>query len=114
MTRRTPIPTIVRTFTDYAAAEAARQAVLDTGLTLERVALSHQADEAGAVCGNFVCGDYEPGGEIAETYERKFQNVVIGGRFLLTIDAEPAQVDAAEAALQASGGHAVDELGPKP
>ena len=107
------MPTIVRIFTDHAAAEAARQAVLNTGLTLERVALSHQGDEAGALCGNFLCGDYEPGGG-AQTYERKFQNVVIGGRFLLTIDAEPAQVDAAEAALQAAGGHAVDDLGPKP
>ena len=108
------MPTIVRIFTDHAAAEAARQAVLNTGLALERVALSHQADEAGAVCGNFLCGDYEPGGEIAETYERKFRNVVIGGRFLLTIDAEPGQVDTAEAALQPTGGHAIDDLGPKP
>ncbi|GCB02388.1 hypothetical protein [Ralstonia sp. SET104] len=108
------MPTIVRIFTDHAAAEAARQAVLNTGLTLERVALSHQGDEAGALCGNFLCGDYEPGGENAETYERKFQNVVIGGRFLLTIDAEPAQVDATEAALQPAGGHAVDDLGPTP
>ena len=107
------MPTIVRIFTDHAAAEAARQAVLNAGLTLERVALSHQGDEAGALCGNFLCGDYEPGGENAETYERKFQNVVIGGRFLLTIDAAPTEVDAAEAALLRAGGHAVDDLGPK-
>ncbi|WP_186829353.1 hypothetical protein [Ralstonia sp. TCR112] len=107
------MPTIVRIFTDHAAAEAARQAVLNTGLTLERVALSHQGDEAGALCGNFLCGDYEPGGENAETYERKFQNVVIGGRFLLTIEAEPSEVDAAEAALHSTGGRAVDDLGPQ-
>ncbi|CAJ0717578.1 hypothetical protein LMG6871_02170 [Ralstonia edaphis] len=107
------MPTIVRIFTDHAAAEAARQAVLNTGLTLERVALSHQGDEAGALCGNFLCGDYEPGGENAETYERKFQNVVIGGRFLLTIEAEPSEVDAAEAALHSTGGRAVDDLGPE-
>ncbi|MDY7509805.1 hypothetical protein [Ralstonia wenshanensis] len=107
------MPTIVRIFTDHVAAEAAREAVLNTGLTLGRVSLSHQGDEAGALCGNFLCGDYEPGGENAETYERKFQNVVIGGRFLLTIDADPTQVDAAEAALQPAGGHAVDDLGPK-
>ncbi|MET3445787.1 hypothetical protein [Ralstonia sp. 1138] len=107
------MPTIVRIFTDHAAAEAARQAVLNTGLTLERVALSHQGDEAGALCGNFLCGDYEPGGENAETYERKFQNVVIGGRFLLTIDAEPSEVDAAEAALHSTGGRSVDDLGPQ-
>ncbi|CAJ0736921.1 hypothetical protein [Ralstonia mannitolilytica] len=107
------MPTIVRIFTDSAAAEAARLAVLSTGLARERVALSHQADEAGALCGNFLCGDYEPGGEIAETYERKFQNVVIGGRFLLTIDAEPSEVDAAEAALHSAGGRAVDDLGPE-
>ena len=108
------MPTIVRIFTDHAAAEAARQAVLNAGLTLERVALSHQADEAGALRGNFLCGDHQPDGENAETYERKFQNVVIGGRFLLTVDADPAQVDAAESALQSAGGHAVDDLGPKP
>ncbi|TXD56104.1 hypothetical protein FUT88_20075 [Ralstonia sp. TCR112] len=87
--------------------------MLNTGLTLERVALSHQGDEAGALCGNFLCGDYEPGGENAETYERKFQNVVIGGRFLLTIEAEPSEVDAAEAALHSTGGRAVDDLGPQ-
>lgn len=51
------MPTIVRIFTDHAAAEAARQAVLNTGLALDRVALSHQGDEAGALCGNFLCGD---------------------------------------------------------
>lgn len=107
------MPTIVRIFTDHAAAEAARQAVLSTGLTLERIVLSHQADEAGAVCGNFLCGDHQPDGAIAETYERKFQNVVIGGRFLLTIDAEPAEVDATEAALRPAGGQAVDDLGPQ-
>ena len=35
------MPTIVRIFTDHAAAEAARQAVLNIGLTVERVSLSH-------------------------------------------------------------------------
>ncbi|MHA6852514.1 hypothetical protein [Ralstonia pseudosolanacearum] len=105
---------IVRIFSEHASAEAARQAVLDAGLSPDCVALSFQGDEAGALCGNFLSGDYEPGGEIAETYERKFRHVVIGGKFVLTVEAAPEQVGVAEAVLAAAGGSAVDDLSSPP
>lgn len=105
---------IVRIFSEHASAEAARQAVLDAGLSPDCIALSFQGDEAGALCGNFLSGDYEPGGEIAETYERKFRNVVIGGKFVLTVEASPEQVGVAEAVLAAAGRSAVDDLSPPP
>ncbi|AYA48254.1 hypothetical protein [Ralstonia pseudosolanacearum] len=105
---------IVRIFSEHASVEAARQAVLDAGLSPDCIALSFQGDEAGALCGNFLSGDYEPGGEIAETYERKFRNVVIGGKFVLTVEASPEQVGVAEAVLAAAGGSVVDDLSPPP
>jgi hypothetical protein len=103
---------LVRVYTDHAAAEAARQAVLNTGLRADCVALSFQGDEAGALRGNFLSGDYEPRGAWAETYESKFQNVELGGRVVLTVEARPEQVGPAEAVLSASGGNAVDDLCP--
>lgn len=106
------MPTIVRVFIDHADAEAARQTMLRSGLAVDCVALSYQGDEAGAVCGNFVSGDYAPGGEMAETYESKFQNVVLGGRYVLTVEAEGAQVASTEAMLASSGGAAIDDLCP--
>lgn len=112
-TRRIPIPTTVRIFTDHTAAEAARQAVLNTSLAREHVTLSHQGDEAGALCGSFLYGDCEPDGESVEIYERKFRNVVIGGRFALTFNVEPVQMDIAKAALQPTGGYAVGNLRPQ-
>ncbi len=106
------MPTIVRIFIDHTDAEAARQTVLRSGMARDCVALSYQGDEAGAVCGNFVSGDHEPRGEIAETYETKFQPVVLGGRYVLTIEAAPAQVDSTEAMLASAGGAAIDDLCP--
>lgn len=104
------MPTIVRIFIDHADAETARQTVLRSGLALDCVALSYQGDEAGAVCGNFVSGDHQPRGEMAETYERKFRNVVLGGRYILTVEADPSQVASTEAMLASAGGAAIDDL----
>ena len=107
------MPTIVRIFIDHADAEAARQTVLRSGLARDCVALSYQGDEAGAVCGNFVSGDHEPRGEQAETYESKFQNVVLGGRYILTVEADPAAMASTEALLISVGGVAIDDMYPR-
>ena len=104
--------TIVRIFIDHADAEAARQTVLRSGLTLDCVALSYQGDEAGAVRGNFVSGDHQPRGEMAETYESKFQNVVLGGRYVLIVEADPTEAAATEVILAKAGGAAIDDLCP--
>lgn len=104
--------TIVRISIDHADAEAARQTVLRSGLTLDCVALSCQGDEAGAVHGNFVSGDHQPRGEMAETYESKFQNVVLGGRYVLIVEADPTEAAATEVILAKAGGAAIDDLCP--
>jgi hypothetical protein len=105
------MPTIVRVFADQAAAEAARERVVGTGVPRDCVALSFQGDEAGAVGGNFLTGNDAPRGNASpEEYDWKYGQIQHASKYILTIDATPEQVPDAEAALAELSGKAVDEL----
>ena len=84
---------LVKTYKSLADAEAARDALLSAGVPAPSVQLEAQGDEAGAVAGNFVNGDFEPGNATG-SYQNKFQNVEMGGVFILTVDTQDAGVRA--------------------
>ena len=94
--------TLMKTYKTLAEAEAARNALLSAGVPAPSVQLEAQGDEAGAVAGNFVNGDFEPHGETG-TYENKFQNVEMGGVFILTVDTQDAGMRTRAADIMGTG-----------
>ncbi|AKJ27517.1 hypothetical protein [Caldimonas brevitalea] len=95
---------LVRSYDDFSAAEAAREALLQSGFPAEAVHLTVRDDEAGPVEGNFVAGNGKrgPTGWIDAlkgfgtdkdyTYEHNFADSVQRGVYLLTVDADDDQL----------------------
>jgi len=96
------MPTLMQTYKTLSEAEAARNALLSAGVPPTSVQLEAQGDEAGAMAGNFVNGDFEPDGDTG-TYENKFQNVEMGGVFILTVDTQDAGMQARAAGIMGAG-----------
>lgn len=96
------MPTLVKTYKTLPEAETARNALLSAGVPAPSVRLEAQGDEAGAMAGNFVNGDFEPG-DATGAYENKFQNVEMGGVFILTVDIQDTGMQARAAGIMGTG-----------
>jgi len=75
---------MVKILSDAAQAESLRQELIQAGVPAGAIAVEVQGDEAGAMKGNFVNGDFEPG-RGAGSYEESFRNVLHGGVSILTV-----------------------------
>ena len=106
--------TLVRTFSDFDKAQAARVALLAAGLPTGKVQLTSIEDEAGPVEGNFVIGSGKPSRDRppqgARTgpdvpYDPNFSRTISRGTHLITVEtADEEQHRRALAALEPFGG----------
>jgi len=96
---------IVRTFTELATAEQARDELLLAGFSPDGVELTVRSDETGAVQGNFTVGDrpaVKGGTDYKDTFAPTHQQAVRD--CMVTVSAaDPAQADRAAAILDRFG-----------
>ena len=101
---------LVRSFSTFEHAEAAKTAVLSFGVSPDAVQLQALQDEAGPVEGNFLVGN----GRVSpdkSAYESNFANAVAHGSCLLVLSAIPdGRRSEIEAALNELGGVNIDAV----
>ncbi|MDB5928682.1 MAG: hypothetical protein JWR60_389 [Polaromonas sp.] len=88
---------VFRIFSQFDAAEKARDALLDAGFKSDSLELTARTDEAGGVRGNFVAGNAKQGAAADGNYDANFAEVSHGGVYLLSVFAGSA--DAADHAI---------------
>lgn len=101
---------LVRSFSTFELAEAAKAAVLSLGVSANAVQLQMLQDEAGPVEGNFLVGNGRASLDNS-AYESNFAHTVAHGSCLLILNAVPDdQRSEVEAALNKLGGVNLDAV----
>ena len=101
---------LVRSFSTFEHAEAAKAAVLSLGVSADAAQLQMLQDEAGPVEGNFLVGNGRASPD-SSAYESNFAHTVAHGSCLLVLSAVPNnQRSEIEAALNELGGVNLDAV----
>ena len=100
---------VFRIFSQFDAAEKARDALLNAGFPPDSLELVARTDEAGGVQGNFMAGNARQGEAADGNYDANFKHVSYGGIYLLSAFTGSAEAaDHAIATMEQFGGRDMD------